>query len=125
MYSVRSGGVSCSGFWVGAWAGSWVGSTAGVSVGSLLVPGFGSEGVGAEGFSSGGAGASPSASEGWVPVLPTDLLVSPSTCVVASHFGLSMSSHIWLSWLSSPPAASSNCSSSVPVNLAVAMPLGW
>ena len=67
---------------------------AGVSVGSLLVPGFGSEGVGTGGFSLGGAGASPSACEGWVPVLPADLLVSPFPCVAASSFGLSMSSHV-------------------------------
>ena len=94
--------------------GSWAGTTAGASVGSLLVPGFGSGGGGA---SSGGASAPPYACLGWSPVLPLDLLVPalPS----------STSGQSWLSSVSSP-GASACCSASplVPVNVAVAMPLG-
>ena len=87
----------------------------------ILVPGLRSEGAG--GFSSGGAVAPSLEPVDWSPVLPTDLLVSPSPSVAACCSGLSMSGHSWLSWLLSPPA-SSNCSSLAPVNLAVAMPLG-
>ena len=47
-----------------------MGTSAGASVGSLLVPGFGSVGCGAGGVSLGGASAPPSACLGWSPVLP-------------------------------------------------------
>ena len=69
--------------------------------------------------------SSPSACIGLVPVLPEDLLASTFPCVAASPFGLSKSGQSWLSWLSLPPAVSLGCSFSVPVNLVVAMPLGW
>ena len=102
--------------------GSWAGSTAGVSVGSLLVPGFGSEGFGAGEFSLGGASAPSSACVGLSPVLPSDLLVSPSSYLAA--LGFSTSGHVGLSSVSSPASFLNCCSSasSLPVNLTIAMP---
>ena len=115
MYSVRSGGVSSSGSWGAVSVGSWGRTTAGASVGSLLVPGFGSGGGGA---SLGGASAPPSACLAWLPVLPLGLLVP---ALPSSKSGQS-----WLSSVSSPGASANHCSVSplVPANVAAAMPLG-